>query len=531
MSRIHSRLLLASLAAAAACTPDRPAPLAPVSAQALVASAANKTPTSVSLERIGGFNNGGEGASEIPAFDFVSKRIFVVNGALGTVDVYDAVDPANPVKVGTLSFPGGANSVAADRGLIAVAVENAVKQQPGTVEFFRATTLERVSSVTVGALPDMVTFSPSGRLLLVANEGEPNADYSVDPEGSVSIVDVSNANRPTVRHARFTAFNGQEAALRAQGVRIYGPGASAAQDLEPEYVAISDDERTAWVTLQENNALAIVDIASATVTRVVPLGFKDHSLQMNALDASDRDNMVNIRPWPVFGLYQPDAIGRYTVGGQTYLVTANEGDARDYSTFAEEARVSSLPLEPTIFTDALCGGPCGANARLGRLTVTNTLGQNPVTGRYEALYALGARSFSIRAADGSLVWDSGDQLEQLTGSLANVSFNASNSDNTADSRSDNKGPEPEGLVIATLGAKTFAFIGLERVGGVAVYDITNPAAPIYQSYINTRSGTSGDLGPEGITFVPANRSPNKEPLVIVGNEISGTTTIFQVRLH
>jgi DNA-binding beta-propeller fold protein YncE len=531
MSRVHTRLLLASVAAAAACTPDQPAPLAPVNAHALIASAADRTPNSVSLERIGGFNNGGVGASEIPAFDFVSKRIFVVNGALGTVDVYDAADPADPVKVGTLTFPGGANSVAADRGLVAVAVENAVKQMPGTVEFFRAATLERVSSVTVGALPDMLTFSPSGRAVLVANEGEPNADYSVDPEGSVSIIDVSNANRPTVRSVRFTAFNGQEAALRAQGVRIYGPGASAAQDLEPEYITVSDDERTAWVTLQENNALAIVDIGSATVTRIAPLGYKDHSQQLNALDVSDRDNTVNIRPWPVFGMYQPDAIGRYTAGGQTFLVTANEGDAREYTTFAEEARVSTLTLEPTIFTDALCGGPCRDNARLGRLTVTRMLGQNPVTGRYDALYALGARSFSIRAADGSLVWDSGDQLEQLTRSLTNVAFNASNTGNAADDRSDNKGPEPEGLVIATLGAKTFAFIGLERVGGVAIYDITNPSAAVYQSYINTRTGASGDLGPEGITFVPANRSPNKEPLVLVGNEISGTTTIFQVKLN
>lgn len=531
MPRASTRLMVTALVAVTACSPDQPALTSPISADASVASAADKTPSSISLQKIGGFAGGATGASEIPAFDFVSKRIFVVNGALGTVDVFDATQPETPVKVGSLSFAAGANSVAADRGVIAIAIEGVDRQQAGTVEFYRATTLEFISRVTVGALPDMVTFSPSGRYVLVANEGEPNGAYTIDPEGSVSIIDVRNANFPTVRTAGFAAFNGRADALREDGVRIYGPNASVAQDLEPEYITVSEDERTAWVTLQENNALAIVDLASATVQRIVPLGFKDHSLAMNGLDASDRDNAVNIRPWPVFGMYQPDAIGSYQVGGQTYLVTANEGDARDYAGFAEEARVSALTLEPTIFTTDLCGGICRDNARLGRLTVTRTLGQNPNTGRYDALYVLGARSFSIWAADGSLVWDSGDQLEQLTKALGNVAFNASNSDSTFDSRSDNKGPEPEGIVIARFGAKTFAFIGLERVGGVAVYDISNPSSPVYMSYVNTRNGLSGDLGPEGITFVPANRSPNKEPLVIVGNEISGTTAIFQVRLQ
>ena len=525
------RLLLASLAGLAACSPDLPAPLSPIAAEALVASAADRTPGTISLERIGGFNNGGTGASEIPAYDLVSKRLFVVNGALGSVDVYDASTPTSPVRVGTLAFGGAANSLAADRGLVAIAVEAADKTQPGTVELYRATTLQHVASVPVGPLPDMLAFSPSGRYVVVANEGEPNADYSVDPEGSISIIDVHNANRPTVRTAGFAAFNGQADALRAQGVRIYGPGASVAQDLEPEYVAVSEDERTLWVTLQENNALAIVDLPSATVRRIAALGFKDHSLAMNGLDASDRDNAINIRSWPVFGMYQPDAIGSYVVGGRTYLVTANEGDAREYATFAEEARVSSLTLEPSIFTDALCGGPCRDNARLGRLTVTRTLGRNPSTGRYDALYVLGARSFSIWNEEGGLLFDSGDQLEQLTRSLGTVAFNASNTGNSADDRSDNKGPEPEGLVIARFGAKVMAFIGLERVGGVAVYDVTLPTAPVFVTYANTRVGATGDLGPEGITFVPANRSPNKEPLLIVGNEVSGTTTIFQVRLH
>ena len=290
------------------------------------------------------------------------------------------------------------------------------------------------------------------------------------------------------------------------------------------------------MTLQENNAIATVDISAASVTSVRALGFKDHSRAGNGLDVSDRDSptsmgSVNIRTWPgLFGMYQPDAIAAYAANGVTYLVTANEGDARDWPPgLVEEARVSTLTLNPSVFTDAACGGPCRDNARLGRLTVTNQLGRNATTGQYDALYVLGGRSFSIwNATTGMQVWDSGDQLEQRTTALPNVLFNASSSGNTLDDRSDNKGPEPEGLALATFGNKTFAFIGLERVGGVMVYDITNPTSPSFVSYVTGRTGDSGDLGPEGMYFIPARRSPNGQPLLVVGNEISGTTAIFQI---
>jgi hypothetical protein len=431
------------------------------------------------------------------------------------------------------AYGAAANSVAAHNGVVAVAVEAAVKTDPGAVVFFRATTLEAVSSVRVGALPDMLTFTPDGRQVLVANEGEPNDAYTVDPEGSVSVIDVRNVNRPTVRTADFRAFDARAAELRASGVRVFGPNATVARDLEPEYVAVDEAGRTAYVTLQENNAVAVVDVASATVTRVLPLGYKDHRAAANALDANDRDG-VNIRAWPVplFGMYQPDAIAAYTVAGQTYFVTANEGDARDYAGLREEARVSALPLDASVFTAAACGGqPCTANTRLGRLNVTTQLGHNPATNRYDALYAFGARSVSVWAADGRRVWDSGDEIEQRTRALPNVAFNASNNNNAPDDRSDNKGPEPEGVVLGRLGAKTFAFVGLERVGGVMVWDVTDPAAPTFATYLNTREGASGDLGPEGLTFVPAARSPNKRPLLIVGNEVSGTTAIYAVALR
>ena len=240
---------------------------------------------------------------------------------------------------------------------------------------------------------------------------------------------------------------------------------------------------------------------------------------------------MNIRTRPVFGMYMPDAIASYEVGGQTYLVTANEGDAREYlgsPGFVEDSRVGALPLEPSIFTAAACGGACSSNSQLGRLTVTTTLGRNPVTGRFDALYAFGARSFSIWSASVQQVFDSGDDLEQRTRALSMVAFNAGHENNNLDDRSDNKGPEPEGVVVGKMGSKTFAFIGLERVGGVMVYDVSNPYAPQFVTYTNSRSGMSGDRGPEGMIFVSAVDSPSKEPLLIVGHEVSGTTAIYRI---
>ncbi|MBW0185116.1 MAG: choice-of-anchor I family protein [Hydrogenophaga sp.] len=581
------------------------------------------TPASLRLEKIGSYSTGQYevSAAEIPAFDAASRRLFVVNAQLGAVDVLNLANPANPVKIGTLDATAvlaGAsiNSVAVFNGTVAVAIQAPVKTDPGRMALYRASDLSLISSVTIGALPDMLTFTPDGTTVLVANEGEPSDDYQIDPEGSISVIDVRNLAAPVVRTASFTAFNSQAAALRTAGVRIYGPGATVAQDLEPEYISVSADGRTAWVTLQENNALAKVDIASATVTDVLPLGYKDHGVAGNELDVSDRDNTINIRTWAgVRGMYQPDSMAAYTAGGQTYLVTANEGDARAWGEgnpdylgtqnpalgFIEELRVSALArtagwqvvppqlrsvagaptlagalLDPTVFgyCGAVAGNPgtCIANGELGRLNISWTQGyktdalgapirynasgvQDAAGDRlmYDRLYSYGARSFSIWNANGGLVWDSGAEIERFLassdcrlGSARNTPcatyFNSGhNEGNALDSRSDAKGPEPEGLALGKIGNKTFAFIGLERMGGVLVYDITNPAAPTRVDYLNTRDewttqpgaanlATTGDLGPEGLVFIPAAQSPNGKPLLVVGNEVSGTTAVLQLNL-
>jgi hypothetical protein len=285
-------------------------------------------------------------------------------------------------------------------------------------------------------------------------------------------------------------------------------------------------------------------VATARVTAIKPLGTKDHSLPGMGLDASDEDSGGNtnsgtpalkIANHPVKGLYLPDAIARYTVGGQSYLITANEGDARaDWPGFNEETRVRahcSAGLDPTVFADAV---NLILDSNLGRLRITSTpnggsSGKN-AAGQCNELYSFGARSFSIWSSDLVRVYDSGDELERRTSTLPNVSFNASHDNNTLDGRSASKGPEPEGVTVARFGDRHYAFIGLERVGGVMVYDVTVPTAPSYVTYLNTRDGTTGDRGPEGLAFIPAAQSPNGKPLLVVGHEVSGTTTLLQINL-
>jgi hypothetical protein len=272
------------------------------------------------------------------------------------------------------------------------------------------------------------------------------------------------------------------------------------------------------------------------------------NVRHNALDASDRDSRINIRPWPIKGLYMPDTIASYKVGSQMFLLTANEGDAREYITnevavYVEAVRLgsSSVVLDTNKFPNAAV---LKNNANLGRLNITSASGRNPVTGVYEEIVAFGGRSFSIWDTAGKLVFDSGDDFERLTAHFYPTNFNASNSGNDFDNRSDDKGPEPEGIAIGKVFGRDYAFIGLERVGGVVVYDISNPQSPIFVDYVNNRDFTkpvsievngeeisnpaAGDLGPEGLLFIKAEDSPTGKPLLVLGNEISGTTTVLEI---
>ena len=545
-SRINSRRfrgLKVSLAAILACAAILPAK---TRAQAV---------PNIELTPIGTYASGifAQGGAEIVAHDPLMQRLYVVNAQAATVDVLNISNPNAPAKAGSISlipFGGVANSVSVRNGLVAVAVEAVPKTDPGKVVFFDAG-LQPISFVTVGALPDMVTFTHNGQFVLVANEGEPSGygEGHVDPEGSVSVINLKRGAaalvQSDVRTASFARFNNQTAELKAAGVRIFGPNATVAQDIEPEYIAVSPNDKLAWVTLQENNAVATIQIDSATVVMITPLGLKDHSVSGNAFDASDRDNgsngpAINIAHWPVSGMYLPDAIASYPANHRTFLVMANEGDAREWPGFREDVRAATLTLDPTVFPN---GATLKNNANLGRLNVSSVDGDLDGDGDVDRIQSYGARSFTIRDMLGNLVFDSGDEFETILAALhvaGEVIFNASHDNNTFDGRSPSKGPEPEGLALGQAFGRTWAFIGLERVGGLMVYDVTSPAASRFVTYANNRIfslgtainatnfSTFGDLGPEGVIFIDASDSPNGQPLVVVGNEISGTTTIYQV---
>ncbi len=550
MTRLFALAALVSISAFVSLTADTPLTLAPL-------GTIKSGPLRGEDPRI----------AEINAYDHIGKRIYVVNPFGGVLDVIDASDPNAPVPSASVDILGSCaaawgsacpivhgsepNSVAIRGPILAVALANAVRTDNGHAVFFwlrgNAAPLF-LGAIEAGALPDMITFSESGRYVLVANEGEPNQAYSIDPPGTVTIIDLLwPFGRRGVRHVGFEAFDSPaaRAALEQDGVRIFGPNATVAQDLEPEYIAVDGD--TAYVTLQENNAVAIIDIDRARVEKIVGLGRKNHALTGNALDPSDQDGGINIGNWPVGGLYMPDAIHAFSDRhGRSYLITANEGDAREYAGFVEGVRLgnSAYVLDPLAFPNAAA---LKANTALGRLNVTTASGDTDGDGDFDRIDTFGARSISIRDTRGRLVWDSGDFFERLVATLDGTLtvFNTTNTANQRDNRSDDKGIEPEAVVVGRVNGRPYAFVGLERDGGIVVLDLSVGAAPVVSGYFTNRKlprnpatgaflpcndvNDCGDLGPEGLTFVPASQSPTGKALLLVSNEVSSTTTIWQVQ--
>lgn len=462
-------------------------------------------------KEIASLNLGGVGAAEITTYDAQTKRLFAVNnGATNKIDVIDLANPASISVIHSISmtpYGGYVNSVSAYNGKLAAAIESTDKQAAGKIVVFNAATYAEEKVIMVGALPDMVTYSPDGKYILSANEGEPNTSYTNDPEGSVSIIDI--ANNYAVKTVNFSAFASQLADLTTKGFRVFGPGKDFVKDIEPEYITVSEDSKTAWVTLQENNAIAEINITAGTITKITPLGFKDYNAAGNLVDISDKDNAVSFANWKVFGTYMPDAIASTKYNGITYLFTANEGDAREYDAFAEVKRIKDLKLDETAFPNA---SALKAEPQMGRLNVTNTLGDKDGDGDYDALYSFGARSFSVwNSQTGQQVYDSKNELDVKV-KEANL---------YDDTRSDDKSVEPEAVTIGRVGSKLVAYVGMERVDAVAIYDITNPTAPVFVKVIPT-----GDA-PEGVLFIPASKSPIQQSLLVVGSENDGVVKVYK----
>ena len=496
---------------------------------------------SIALDYVTSFDPSGANDStcEIVAYDAISKKLFATSSVEGRLDIVDFTNPEAPVTLNSVDMApyGGVTSVAVKNGVVAVASPNTNEQLNGSVVFF-TTEGVFISQVAVGALPDNISFSPDGTKVLTANEGQPNTDYTVDPEGSVSIIDITGGvaalTDGDVTTLLFTAYNTPEAEalLMASGVRKLKLTSTMSQDFEPEYITTSADSQKAWVTLQENNAVAEINLATNTITSIWGLGTKDMSLPGNGFDISDNNGEVLIANWPIQAYFIPDGVASYSANGTNYIVTANEGDEKEYGDFEERTTIGAngYNLSATEYPQAAM---LKKSHNAGRMRVTNLDGLNADGTAYEQIYAVGTRSFSIFNADTKArVYDSGDDFEMYTSTAPAFSgiFNADSESNTAKNRSRAKGPEPEGVTIAHIADKVFAFIGLERVGGVMVYDVTDPANVQFVDYANTRnvSAYGGDNGPEGILYINDADSPNETPYVIVANEISGTLTVFEV---
>ncbi|MCG9663286.1 choice-of-anchor I family protein [Vibrio mediterranei] len=528
----------------------------------------------------------GTSAAEIVSYDSCTDKLYVVNAQAKKVDVLSLDKQGKPSSTGQIDLAsaaqqsgikiGAANSVSAHEGLVAVAIENSNKQDKGIIALYRSDTLALITTYQAGSLPDMVSFSKDGRYLASANEGEPNADYSVDPEGSVTLVDLNNGpQKAVVTQIDFREFNQEQSrhSELSSKVRISHPNATVAQDLEPEYLTF-DDKGSLYVALQENNAMATIDVASASVKSIVGLGGK--SWQTAKLDASNKDNIVgNLKSYPMLeGLYMPDSIASYSVNGETYVVTANEGDGREYGfnttqqqcdkqgfkwdgdeqqnaedyankqdfciAYVDEVRGKKLKVDP----NHPLAVALKDNAQLARLKVIKP---NQTLAADEKVQAFGARSFSIWNETGERVYDSGDEFANIVFMKEAKYFNSTNDNNgSADDRSDDKGAEPEAIEVAHINGHHYAFIGLERHGGIMVYDVTEPAQALFITYVNNRDFSqpvctqvddgdcdndqynpkAGDLGPESIEYFT--RQGNH--FIAVGNEVSGTTSVFRIDL-
>ena len=509
----------------------------------------------VKLSPIGSYEAGvmGKSAAEIVAYHAASQRILTVNAQSGKVDILDASDPTNPNKVASVSAGGDKeiNSVTVrPDGLAIAAVQQADKTENGEALLFDAASGDELGRVPLGALPDNVHITKDGAYALTANEGEPSdeltadgTEYAKDPEGTVSVISlpdgVAAPSVADVRTADFRAFDGPDAELDPS-IRVFGPENhhnKPSLDFEPEYISSADGK--AYVTLQENNAIGVIDIASATVEKVLPAHIADHSVV--PLDPSNKDGEAKLRTIPVHGLSMPDSIGAFQTNGQTYFATANEGDARDWGGYTDEVKLKELVEEGQVCDSVDLPEGIEDKKYAGNLKLSNASGWNEEKGCFDGLYSFGSRSFSIYDAEGNVVFDSGSDFEEITKDIEGLNFNADNEDPDFDDRSNNKGPEPEALTIGSVGDRTYAFIGMERVGGIFVYDVTDPAQAEFVTYTNNRDFTvdydednvaatslAGDLGPEGLTFVSKEDSPTADALLIAGNEVSGTTTVFSV---
>ena len=516
----------------------------------------------VKVSEIASISSGdGEGSSEIATFHAGSKRIFATNGVKNTIDIFDISDVANPKKVGTVALAPYGNdvtSVAAGKDVVVAVVNVSDKFSAtgvptttnGKLVVFDTNGKVLSSPDVLGVLPDSVTFAPNGTTALVAIEAQPvcakddpataakeDTDYSKasDPVGGVTVVDLSNPAAPVLRFAGFDQFT--VADMKAKGIAVSSVVNNVSKDFEPEFVTAVDNNY-AYVTIQEANAIGKLNIESATfesITRAF-----ESKVSRVARDTSDRDTGAGPRTYAnVVGASQPDAIAGFKVGSGQYFVTANEGDAREYTCLNDDLRASALKVDTRRFPDwkTLSG-----NAALGRAKVNPTIGDKDGDGDIDTIHLRGSNSMTMYR-NGIVIWDSATLLDQIqTAAFGVANINGSHSLSSDKStmnyvgqdRSDDKGAEPEGVAVGMVGDRRIAILGLERMSALAIFDITAPANPVFQEWLQmlpTKATPAKDVkyfSPEGIVFVPANKSPSGKALIITSYELSGSLSIHQI---
>lgn len=471
--------------------------------------------------------DGDGGVAEIVKYNKYNQTMYLVSGKTQSVHIVNlnnvnsnsntTLEATKTVTLESIGINDAGDitsvDVSPDGKEIAIAIQHKDYDKNGYIARFDANG-QLINIHEAGIQPDMITYSPDGSLILTANEGEPRQGYeagTVDPKGSITALD-TNTNQSY--DIDFTAFDSAEsrAALVADNVIIKKDTAPSV-DFEPEYITISNDSLTAYVTLQEANSIATIDLTTKQVTRVDSLGFKDYSSGDNKVDLYKKDDAINITNTDEFlGIYMPDGISSYEVDGKTYLLTANEGDSREWGDYINEVEEKYGESESKIVT----------------LNTDDYDGFDDLSKKY----LFGGRSFSIiDASTMTMVSDSNGEFEEITAKLLPEYFNCSNDDISFEDRSGKKGPEPEDIKTMIIDGKVMAFIGLERIGGVMMYDVSDPTNPIYVDYLNLRDFSddiSGSVSPEGLCTVSAKDSPTNKPMLIIANEVSGDVNVVEV---
>ena len=499
----------------------------------------------INLEKIGGYDSGFSnkdgGVAEIISYDKMKNQAWVVNGATGKLDILslDQVTGGISEKMSakSLDIPaiiakaapdfqyGDMTSVAVhgEKGIVAVALQDVDYNKHGYAAIL-TTDGELLTMIEAGCQPDNIVFTPDGRKILVANEGEPREGIGegiVDPAGSVTVItlDAADVQKSTAVTVDFEVFDSQRETLIADGIIMVKDNLPSV-DFEPEYITATDQK--AYIALQENNAIAVLDLDTKEYSGVYSLGYKDLSGEKDALDLVE-DGVYEAKTYDAESAYMPDGIAVYETDGKTYILTANEGDAREWGDYCNEIKATVTATD----------GTEAENVRVINAEVTDGLPEGKTV-----LY--GARSFSIYRVDNdglTQVFDSGNDFEVKTAGYFPAYFNISNDDNAFDSRSPKKGPEPESVVIGKVEGRTYAFVALERIGGIMVYDITHPEKADFCNYINTRDFSedpeaveklTGDIAPEGLAFIPAEDSHSATPVLLAAYEVSGTVGAYAV---